>query len=86
MNDLRYLKPAEAAQKLNVSESTVYRWTVKGDRRGIRLVRVRLGIYGTRYREDWVDRFARGEQVSASETEPQPQLDTKTKPGPRARW
>lgn len=73
-----WLKPAKVAELLDVHESTVYRWTTKGDGRGLRLVCVRVGKYGTRYREDWVDRFVRGEQVPASEARP----DTKTKNKP----
>lgn len=83
-----WLKPAQVAELLAVDESTAYRWMKKGDQRGIILRSVRTGKYGTRCRADWVDRFMRGEQVPASEALPdvKPQPDTKTKPGPRARW
>ena len=64
---LTWLTPQQAAQRLQVSVSTVYRWTRRGDQRGLRLVCVRTGVYGTRYRIDWIDRFMLGEQVAQEE-------------------
>lgn len=71
MSTPAWLKPVEVARQLRVSPQTIYRWTSKGNRRGIRLVCVRTGVYGTRYRADWVERFMRGEQVPIAETKPE---------------
>lgn len=88
MSGEAWLTPTDVAKRFRVSTSTVYRWTARGNGLGIRLVCVRIGKYNTRYREDWVDRFAKGEQVPASEALPdvKPPSDTKTKPGPRPTW
>lgn len=79
-----WLTPHEAAQRLRVSVSTVYRWTNTGNRRGLRLVCVRTGAYGIRYRADWIDRFLLGEQVPAKETKLKPKSTRRRTPRPLA--
>lgn len=83
-----WLKASQVAELLGVDVTTAYRWMQKGDPRGIVLRSVRIGKRNTRCRADWVDRFAKGEQVPIEETlPPKPTVDTTTaRPGPRARW